>query len=137
MSNDPKNKTKKQSSKPQSAVRSHYDQAGGCSYSHVISLGPRPKTNPSTDHCQYTGSMQYMCRMRSGDKTNVICLALFPGHVGTRLGICAVEQLYIHLYKINCLGVCSMAHAMWTVSKWARACIYVSRWYRGNINNSY
>ena len=88
-------------------------------------------------HCQYTRSMQYMCRMRSGDKTNVICLALFPGHVGTRLGICAVEQLYIHLYKINCLRVCTMAHAMWTVSKWARACIYVSRWYHGNKNNNY
>ena len=87
MSNDPKNKTKKQSSKPQSAVRSHYDQAGGCSYSHAISLGPRLKTNPSTDHCQYTGSMQYMRRMRSWDKTNVICLALFPGHVGTRAAI--------------------------------------------------
>ena len=113
------------------------DHTGGCSYLHVISLGPRPKTNPST--CgprQYTGSMQYMRRMRSGDKTNVICLALFPGHVGNKArDLCCRAAIY--LYKINCLRVCTMAHAMWTVSKWARACIYASRWYHGNINNSY
>ena len=61
MSNDPRKKKNK--------AQNHNllsDQAGGCSYLHVISLGPRPKTNPSTDHCQYTGSMQYMRRMRSG-----------------------------------------------------------------------